>query len=69
MLLLLLLDCSVVLFVALVFASVVVFVSWFCASACFFAARAKRLRSGSHCQKQHSQGVSLLLASFVKHWK
>ena len=46
---LLLLDCSVVLFVALAFAfaSVVVFVGGFCASACFFASRAKRLHSAS----------------------
>ena len=66
---LLLLDCSVVFVVVLAFASVVVFVGDFCASACFFASRAKRLRSASLFQKQHGQGFWLLLASFLEHRK
>ena len=43
-----LLDCSVVfVVVVLLLVCSVVFVGGFCASACFFAARAKRLRSAS----------------------
>ena len=70
MFVLFLLDCSVVLFVALVFASVVVFVSGFCASACFFL-----LHEPSGCvllafyQKQHGRVFLLLLASFLEHLK
>ena len=65
--LLLLLDCSAVFasvvalsfasVVALVFASVVVFVGGFCASACFFASRAKRLRSASLLPEATRPGI------------
>ena len=49
-------------FVALVFASVVV--GGFCASACFFASRAKRLRSASLLPEATRPG-SLAVAGFV----
>ena len=50
--------------VALVFASVAVFVGGFCASACFFAARAKWLRSASLLPEATRPGC-LAVAGFV----
>ena len=62
----LLLDCSAVLVVVLdcsvVF--VVVFAGVFCASACFFASRAKRLRSASLLPEATRPGF-LAVAGFV----
>ena len=59
-----LLDCSVEFVVALVFASVGVFEVGFCASACFFASRAKRLRSASLLPEATRPGF-LAVAGFV----
>ena len=58
------LDCSVEVFVALVFESAVVLVVCFCASACFFASRAKRLRSTSLLLEATRPGF-LVVAGFV----
>ena len=57
------LDCSVV-FVVLFVASVVVFVVGFCASACFFASRARHLRSASLLPEATRPGF-LAVAGFV----
>ena len=59
MLFVVLLDWSVVLFVVFVFV-----LGGFCASACFFASRAKRLRSASPLPEATRPGV-LAVAGFV----
>ena len=69
MFVLLLLDCSVALFVALVLASLVVVVGVFCASACFLHHEPSGRAQLVFYQKQLGQGFLLLLASFLEHRK